>query len=273
MFSQVTGLDEQQVLGQIESAPPSDFLPLLTLDASGYGSLWPKLAKVPGMTYQKQNQRLFDSSAQEVVGQVGTENSSVLREEGAAYQPGMTVGLTGFEQAFQTDLLGTPTTSVVVVNAAGHSVATLWSSPGGRAGTPVQTTLNTQQQSAAVNALARAGNSAEIVALDWGSGQIRVLASHVADPDSAAARQRGTGLRYRRVLAAAAAGVLRHGPDGVRRGECGRAGDRHRRRADEPARHGDRGGRGRGGRRALPRAPADRHARHLAGAAGRDAAR
>jgi cell division protein FtsI/penicillin-binding protein 2 len=179
-FSQVTGLDEQQVLGQIESAPPSDFLPLLTLDASGYGSLWPKLAKVPGMTYQKQNQRLFDSSAQEVVGQVGTENSSVLREEGAAYQPGMTVGLTGFEQAFQTELLGTPTTSVVVVNAAGHSVATLRSSSGGRAGTPVQTTLNTQQQSAAVNALAGAGNSAEIVALDWSSGQIRVLASHEA---------------------------------------------------------------------------------------------
>jgi len=179
-FSQVTGLDEQQVLGQIESAPPSDFLPLLTLDPAGYGTLWPKLSKAPGLTYQEQKERLFDSSAQEVVGQVGTENSSVLREEGAAYQPGMTVGLTGFEQAFQTELLGTPTTSVVVVNAAGHSVATLWSSSGGRAGTPVQTTLNTQQQSAAVNALAGAGNSAEIVALDWSSGQIRVLASHQA---------------------------------------------------------------------------------------------
>ena len=132
------------------------------------------------MTYQQQNQRLFDSSAQEVVGEVGTENSSVLREEGAAYQPGMTVGLTGFEQAYQNELLGTPTTSVVVVNAAGHSVATLWSSAGGHAGTPVQTTLNSQQQSAAVNALAGAGNSAEIVALDWSSGQIRVLASHEA---------------------------------------------------------------------------------------------
>ena len=33
---------------------------------------------------------------------------------------------------------------------------------------------------AAVNALAGAGNSAEIVALDWSSGQIRVLASHEA---------------------------------------------------------------------------------------------
>jgi cell division protein FtsI/penicillin-binding protein 2 len=179
-FSQVTGLDEQQVLGQIESAPPSDFLPLLTLDPAGYGTLWPKLAKAPGLTYQEQKERLFDSSAQEVVGQVGTENSSVLREEGAAYQPGMTVGLTGFEQTYQDALIGTPTTSIVMVNAAGHSVAKLWSSSGGRAGTPVQTTLNSQEQSAAVNALEGAGSSAEIVALDWSSGQIRVLASHQA---------------------------------------------------------------------------------------------
>jgi cell division protein FtsI/penicillin-binding protein 2 len=179
-FSQVTGLDEQQVLGQIESAPPSDFLPLLTLDPAGYGTLWPKLSKAPGLTYQEQKERLFDSSAQEVVGQVGTENSSVLREEGAAYQPGMTVGLTGFEQTYQDALIGTPTTSIVMVNAAGHSVAKLWSSSGGRAGTPVQTTLNSQEQSAAVNALEGAGSSAEIVALDWSSGQIRVLASHQA---------------------------------------------------------------------------------------------
>ncbi|MGH3209836.1 MAG: NTF2-like N-terminal transpeptidase domain-containing protein, partial [Trebonia sp.] len=177
-FSQDTGLDEQQVLGQIESAPPSDFLPLLTLDPAGFGSLWPKLGKVAGLTYQAQDQRLFDSSAQEVVGQVGTENSSLLRAEGAAYQPGTTVGVGGFEQLYQDDLIGTPTTSVVLVNAAGHSVATLWSSPGAHAGTPVRTTLNSQEQSAAANVLAGAGSSAEIVALDWSSGQIRVLASH-----------------------------------------------------------------------------------------------
>jgi cell division protein FtsI/penicillin-binding protein 2 len=180
-FSQVTGLDEQQVLGQIESAPPSDFLPLLTLDPAGFGSLRSKLGKVAGLTYQKQNQRLFESSAQEVVGEVGTENSSVLRAEGAAYQPGTTVGMSGFEQAYQDDLIGTPTTSVVLGNAAGHSMATLWSSPGGHAGTPVRTTLNSQEQSAAANVLAGAGNSAEIVALDWSSGQVRVVASHEAD--------------------------------------------------------------------------------------------
>jgi cell division protein FtsI/penicillin-binding protein 2 len=179
-FAAATGLDGRQVLGQIQSAPPSSFLSLLTLDPADFGSLWPKLSKVPGVSYQQQAERLFNSSAQEMVGEVGTENSSELREEGAAYQPGMTVGVTGFEQAFQNELIGTPTTSVVVVNAAGRNVATLWSSPGGHPGTPVRTTLSSQDQTAAMNALAGASSSAEIVAVDWSSGQIRVVASHEA---------------------------------------------------------------------------------------------
>jgi cell division protein FtsI/penicillin-binding protein 2 len=179
-FSAVTGLSAQQVAGQIQAGPPSDFLSLLTLDPAGYRSLWPKLSTVPGLTEQRRTERLFGVAAQEAVGEVGTENSSVLRDEGAAYLPGMTVGLTGLEKTYQDELIGTPTTSVVVVNAAGHSVATLWSSAGGRAGAPVRTTLNSPQQTAAVSALAGESNSAEIVAVDTRTGAIRVLASRNA---------------------------------------------------------------------------------------------
>jgi len=176
-FSAVTGTNPQQVLGQIQAAPPSDFLSLLTLDPAGYRSLWPKLSTVPGLTEQRRTERLFDSAAQEAVGAVGTENSSVLRNEGAAYLPGMTVGMSGLEKTYQDELIGTPTTSVVVVDAAGHSVATLWNSAGGHAGTPVRTTLDSRQQTAAVNALAGQSSSAEIIAVDPQTGGIRVLAS------------------------------------------------------------------------------------------------
>jgi cell division protein FtsI/penicillin-binding protein 2 len=179
-FSHLTGLDGQQVLGQIEAAPPRAFLSLLTLDAADFGSLWPKLAKVPGLSYQKHTARLFDSAAADAVGQVGTEDSSELRNEGAAYQPGMTVGLGGLEEGYQNELVGTPTTSVVVVNAAGRTVTTLWSSAGGRAGTPVQTTLNSQVQDDATRALAGQSSSAEIVAVDTRTGAIRALASDEA---------------------------------------------------------------------------------------------
>jgi cell division protein FtsI/penicillin-binding protein 2 len=179
-FSALTGLDSeqgQQVLGQIQAAPPGTFLSLLTLDPAGFGSLWPKLGKVPGLSYQRQDERLFDSSAQEAVGQVGTENSAELRNEGAAYQPGMTVGLTGLEKTYQNELVGTPTTSVVVVNAAGHNVATLSSSATGHAGTPVKTTISGKVQAAAATALAAQSHSAEIVAVDTATGAIRALAS------------------------------------------------------------------------------------------------
>ena len=178
-FAGVTKLDEQQVLGQIQAAPPGDFLPLLTLSPADFSSLWSRLSKVPGIHNQKESERLFSSTAQDLVGSVGTENATVLREEGAAYQPGMTVGLSGLEQTYQDSLIGTPTTAVEVVNAAGH-VTKQWILKGGHAGTPVQTTLDLKQQTAAVNALAGAPNSAEIVAVNSTTGGINALAAHSA---------------------------------------------------------------------------------------------
>lgn len=179
-FSKLTGLDELQVLGQIKAAPPRSFLALLTLDPAGYGKLGAELARVPGISHQQQRQRLFDSAAQDVVGQVGTENSQQLRAEGAAYQPGMTVGVNGLEQSYQDELVGTPTTSVIVVDKTGRTATLLWSSTGGHGGTPVQTTLDSRVQGAADGALAGQPSSAEIVAVDTRTGAIRALASREA---------------------------------------------------------------------------------------------
>ena len=175
-FSSVTGLDEQQVLGEIQAAPPDSFLSLLTLQPNAFTAQWPHLDKVPGLGYMRRTERLFVSLAQQTVGDVGTEISPVLRAEGAAYQPGMTVGQSGLEQTYQDDLVGTPTTSVVVLNSAGATVSTLWSSPG-HAGTPVQTTLSTKDQKAAVAALADQPGEGEIVAVDARNGDVRALAT------------------------------------------------------------------------------------------------
>ena len=179
-FSAATKLDEQQVLGEIQAAPPDSFLSLLTLEAGSqsdsFTAWWPKLDKVPGLGYIRRTERLFDSLAQQTVGNVGTEISPMLRQEGAAYQPGMSVGQSGLEKIYQDNLVGTPTTSVVVLNAAGRQVSTLWNSPG-RAGTPLRTTLSTKDQDAAVTALARQRGAGEIVAVDASNGDIRALAS------------------------------------------------------------------------------------------------
>ena len=180
-FSAATGLDQQQVLGQIQAAPPNSFLSLLTLQPNSFSAQWPELAKVPGLGYVRQMERLFDSPEQQTVGEVGTEESPVLRAAGAAYQPGMTVGESGLEQTYQDSLVGTPTTSIVVVDSAGRTVSTLWDAPG-HPGTTLQTTLSATAQQAAATALAAQPGSGEIVAVDTRSGDIRVLASHQRGP-------------------------------------------------------------------------------------------
>jgi cell division protein FtsI/penicillin-binding protein 2 len=178
-FSAIAGLNAQQVLGQIRAAPPRDFLSLLTLDPASFSALRPKLSQVSGLTAKRESQRLFDSQPGNVVGSVGTEDSSALLAEGAAYQPGATIGLTGLERTYQNSLVGTPTTQVVVVNSAGRTVATLWTSQGD-SGTPVRTTINSRLQAAAASALAGQSNSGEIVAVDSRTGDILALASRQA---------------------------------------------------------------------------------------------
>ncbi len=168
------------MLGEIQAAPPDSFparcSPSSRTGLDGFTAQWPMLAKVPGLRYVRRTEPLFDSLAQQTVGDVGTEISPMLRQEGAAYQPGMTVGQSGLEKIYQDNLVGTPTTSVVVLNSTGARVATLWSSPG-HAGTPVRTTLSTKDQHAAVAALDDQPGSGEIVAVDSRNGDVRALAS------------------------------------------------------------------------------------------------
>ena len=176
-FAKVTGLNPTQVLGQISSAPPHQFLSMLTLDPKDFASLWPSLSRIHGLTWQSGQERLFNSDTDDAVGQVGTENSFVLRDEGFGYQPGATVGLNGLEATYQDTLAGSPGVAVIVVNAQGKKVATLYSHPGS-AGKSVNTTINGQLQAAANRSIAHLPVSAGIVAVDAATGHIVALAGH-----------------------------------------------------------------------------------------------
>jgi cell division protein FtsI/penicillin-binding protein 2 len=179
-FAQVTQLNPDQVRGQIEAASPGQFLTLLSLDPGSYTQLAPELARVPGLQVHRVNQRLFSSEAGEVVGTVGSENSGLLRDEGASYQPGTTVGLTGLQAAYQRVLAGAPTTKVVAEDSSGAQTAVLQQWPG-IAGQPVQTTINAQVQAAALSALAaEPGAAAEIIAVQASTGKIVAVAGQDA---------------------------------------------------------------------------------------------
>jgi cell division protein FtsI/penicillin-binding protein 2 len=171
----LTGLPADQVQGQIEAAPTRVFLELITLPPSDT-KLRSELSVVPGVVVKPVVKQLFDSIAPDVVGNVGTENASPLRQNGLPYLPGTTVGLSGLQQTFQRQLTGTPRTEVVI-QRAGVPVAVLkmWK---GSLGTPVRTTLNSSVQLAADRALAGLPASAAIVAVAPGNGQILAVASH-----------------------------------------------------------------------------------------------
>ena len=178
-FAAATGLEAAQVLGQISAAPPREFLRLASLDPTSYVTLRSRLAGVPGLVVKRAEERLFQAKATGLVGQVGDEIDPVLRADGAYYLPGTTVGVTGLEAAYQRQLIGTPTTEVVIVNSAGaqERVLARWM---GASGTPVHTTISASIQDAALTALAGSPNSAEIVAVQATTGQVLAVGQHQA---------------------------------------------------------------------------------------------
>jgi cell division protein FtsI/penicillin-binding protein 2 len=176
-FANLTGLETAQVLGQITAAPPHQFLRLASLDPATYASLRSRLRDVRGLMVERERERLFQTEASGLVGEVGSEVSPVLRADGAFYLPGTTIGLSGLEQTYQRELLGTPTTAVVTVNPAGVPASVLAQWPG-TAGTAVHTTINSAVQQAALAALGRSSASAEIVAVQASTGQVLAVAQH-----------------------------------------------------------------------------------------------
>jgi cell division protein FtsI/penicillin-binding protein 2 len=178
-LARATGLPASQMLGQILAAPSATFLKLVHLRPRAYHRLYRKLRKIPGLMIRQTTTRLFDSIAPAISGSVGTETAKVLRMTGAPYRPGTTVGLSGLQQAFQHALAGTPTTEVVVLNAAGNPVTVLSRWPGHR-GTAVRTTIDSATQHAADKAVNSLPESAAIVAIRPGGGQILAVAQHKA---------------------------------------------------------------------------------------------
>jgi cell division protein FtsI/penicillin-binding protein 2 len=178
-LGRVAGIDSTEVYGWIRAAQRGRFLELVTYQPWEYKRLAHRLDKVPGLIAKRQRMLLFDSIAKAVVGSVGAESSKALRNAGIAYRPGATIGTSGLQSRYQSYLVGTPTTEVVVATANGHRVRVLkkWQ---GRSPAPVSTTIEAGVQQAASAAVATAPGSAAIVALQPSTGRILAVADHAA---------------------------------------------------------------------------------------------
>ena len=175
----VTGIEPSEVVGWILAAPRRGFLELVMFQPAEYHDLAHQLSKVPGLIVRKRRVLLFNSTAPAVVGSVGAEASTALRNAGIAYRPGATIGLSGLQALYQSYLAGTPTTEVVAETASGHVVRILktWK---GRPPTAVHTTIEAGVQRAAARAVAGARGSAAVVALQASTGRILAVADRKA---------------------------------------------------------------------------------------------
>ena len=178
-FATLTGLDDQQVLSVIRAAPQTHPLTLVTLSPAAYATLRKKLGRVPGLDMHRVSLRLFDTSAADVTGTVGTELAPILQAQGVTYRPGTTVGVSGLQQVYQRRLAGSAETEVIAENQGGHQVAVLKQWDGTR-GTPVRTTIEAVVQRAATSAVAGQPAAAAIIAVQASTGHIIAVADRAA---------------------------------------------------------------------------------------------
>jgi len=178
-LGRVAHIEPTEILDWIRAAPGGHFLELVTYKPADYHRLARRLGKVPGLVHHKRRVLLFNSIAKAVVGSVGAEASTALRNAGIAYRPGATIGLSGLQSRYQTYLTGTPKTEVVAATASGRTVRVLktWS---GRPPASVHTTIDSAVQQAATRAVTAAPGSAAIVAMQTTSGRILAVADHKA---------------------------------------------------------------------------------------------
>ena len=174
----VTQIPQDQIEGQMDQGLSAAFLTLLTLSPAEYANMRTRLTKIPGLLIKPRREQLFDSIAPDVVGSVETETASVIRLNGEQYRPGMTVGVSGLQQAYQRQLIGTPATRVIL-QRSGLAAVALKTWPGS-AGKDVHTTLDSTVQTAADQAVASQPTSGAIVAVQARTGKILAVASRTA---------------------------------------------------------------------------------------------
>jgi cell division protein FtsI/penicillin-binding protein 2 len=183
--AKITNLDKDRVLGRVRSAPPQEFLPLVTLQLPAQASEAAQLLQVPGVQARTRDLPIAPAVAHDVVGQLGPATAELLQQVGAPYQPGDTIGVSGLQVLDQRRLAGTPTVKVVAQDTAGKQSQVLYELPGAMS-QPVRTTIDHRVQAAAENALRGLHVPASIAAVNQATGDVLAAADHQTHGDNRA---------------------------------------------------------------------------------------
>jgi hypothetical protein len=163
------------------TAHPTYFEPVFTMTAARFAQLGGKnsaLYRIAGTDFRHTTARtvVTPGLGAHVVGAVGPVTAEELQRLGPAYTAGSTVGQTGLEAVYQTQLAGHPGGTISVVDAAGKAGTPVAVFPP-KPGTAVRTSIDPAVQVAAEAALAPVAKYAALVAVRASTGQVLAAVS------------------------------------------------------------------------------------------------
>jgi cell division protein FtsI/penicillin-binding protein 2 len=176
---QLTGFAQDRLLSRIRSAPPQDFVPLVTFGGKKYAQLLDRLNEIgPDLTIDKQSQPVAPAEPVDIIGKVGAITPESEQQLGGPQRAGDTVGQGGLQKAYQDQLTGSTETKVITYDLkTNEQVAELAKWPGRTNTTSVKTTIDTGVQRSAD--LAVSGTTpAALVAVNAPTGEILAVGSH-----------------------------------------------------------------------------------------------
>ncbi|MCW2877050.1 MAG: putative penicillin-binding protein [Sphaerisporangium sp.] len=175
---QVTGFAQDRLLSRIRSAPPQDFVPLVTFGGTKYAQLRDRLDEIPDLKIDKQSQPVAPAQPADIIGKVGAITPETEQQLGGPQRAGDTVGQGGLQKAYQDQLTGSTGTKVITYDLkTSEQVAELAKWPGRSNTTSVKTTIDRGVQRSAD--LAVGGTiPAVLVAVKASSGEILAVGSH-----------------------------------------------------------------------------------------------
>jgi cell division protein FtsI/penicillin-binding protein 2 len=207
-------IDAAAYAKQVRGAGPKQFVEAETLRKDDYAQVRSKLDGIQGLLTVDATAPLAPTRtfARALLGGVGPATAEQVSKSKGRLAPGEQVGQWGLEAAFDSQLGGTPTRRVVLRRTStGAAVRTVKTLKGTRPRT-LHTTLDTQVQAAAEQALADEHANAALVAVQPSTGNILAVANRPVDStfDRALAGGYAPGSTFKVITTAA---LLRHGFD------------------------------------------------------------
>jgi len=174
-----------EITSAVKAAGKDQFVPVITLRKTAYEQVKPQIYSLPGTQFQTDTRLLPPSAsfARPLLGSVGPATAEIVEASHGQVEAGDTVGLSGLQQALDSQLRGTPGVEVYAATDTDNTLgAKLGTVTAPVAGKPVRLTLDSTVQTAAESTLADVTLPASVVVVQPSTGKVLAVANSASAP-------------------------------------------------------------------------------------------